>query len=189
MQKKQRGVYFIPQYFNTANLFTSTLSEEISFIAAILPGSAAHCLRPGMPQIILCCRFFEAWQARRSRSIFSVFVCVATFLCNDIYGDISVGRKCAAGSSRRRFAKRQMLHGRYFCNTPASPKTAARRRALQKQCPFVSFKEKYDAGVFGAQRYGRSSEMITSSFSSTYSTPSSTKLCPCSCSSLTASLS
>ena len=83
------GFYFILRYFNTANLLPSTLSVATSFIAAYLTlrRSPLFALGYAANDIVLLVLWGMASAAKMQ--YLSVFVCFATFLCNDIYGYIS----------------------------------------------------------------------------------------------------
>ena len=66
--------YFILTYFNTANIIPSTLSVTTSFIAVYLTFRRSP---------------YFALAAIEDISYFSVIVCFAVFLINDLYGFIS----------------------------------------------------------------------------------------------------
>ena len=80
--------YFILKYFNTANLFFSTLSVTTSFIAVYLTFRRS-------PYFALCYAFNDivliilwALASMQTPSYTSVLACFCVFLINDIYGFI-----------------------------------------------------------------------------------------------------
>ncbi len=81
--------YFILRYFNTANLFFSTLSVTTSFIAVYLTfrRSAYFAIAYASNDIILIILWIMA--AITDISYLSVIICFAVFLINDIYGFIN----------------------------------------------------------------------------------------------------
>lgn len=81
--------YFILRYFNTANLFFSTLSVTTSFIAVYLTfrRSAYFAISYAANDIILIILWIMA--AITDISYLSVIICFAVFLINDIYGFIN----------------------------------------------------------------------------------------------------
>ncbi len=81
--------YFILRYFNTANLFFSTLSVTTSFIAVYLTfrRSAYFAVAYAANDIILIILWVMA--AFTDISYISVIICFAVFLVNDIYGFIN----------------------------------------------------------------------------------------------------
>lgn len=81
--------YFILAYFNTANLFFSTLSVTTSFIAAYLTfrRSPYFALAYATNDIVLIVLWILA--SLTDRSYISVVVCFVAFLFNDIYGYIN----------------------------------------------------------------------------------------------------
>ncbi len=81
--------YFVLRYFNTANLFFSTLSVTTSFIAVYLTfrRSAYFAVAYAANDIILIILWVMA--AFSDISYISVIICFVIFLANDIYGFIS----------------------------------------------------------------------------------------------------
>ena len=81
--------YFILTYFNTANIIPSTLSVTTSFIAVYLTfrRSPYFALAYASNDIVLIILWVLA--AIEDISYFSVIVCFAVFLINDLYGFIS----------------------------------------------------------------------------------------------------
>ena len=81
--------YFILKYFNTVNLFFSTLSVTTSFIAVYLTfrRSAYFAISYAANDIILIILWIMA--AMTDISYLSVIICFAVFLVNDIYGFIN----------------------------------------------------------------------------------------------------
>lgn len=81
--------YFILRYFNTANLFFSTLSVTTSFIAVYLTfrRSAYFAIAYAANDIILIILWIMATVT--DISYLSVIICFAVFLINDIYGFIN----------------------------------------------------------------------------------------------------
>lgn len=81
--------YFILSYFNTANLFFSTVSVTTSFIAVYLTfrRSPYFALAYGFNDIVLIVLWVLA--SMEDISYVSVAVCFAVFLINDLYGFIS----------------------------------------------------------------------------------------------------
>ena len=81
--------YFILRYFNTANLFFSTLSVTTSFIAVYLTfrRSAYFAVAYAANDIILIILWIMA--AFSDISYISVIICFVIFLVNDIYGFIN----------------------------------------------------------------------------------------------------
>lgn len=81
--------YYILEYFNTANLFFSTLSVTTSFIAVYLTfrRSAYFAIAYAANDIILIILWIMA--AITDISYLSVIICFAVFLVNDIYGFIN----------------------------------------------------------------------------------------------------
>lgn len=81
--------YFILEYFNTANLFVSTLSVTTSFAAVYLTfrRSPYFALAYAANDVVL----IVLWSAATINDLcyVSVLVCFITFLFNDIYGLIS----------------------------------------------------------------------------------------------------
>ncbi|MBO5229793.1 MAG: nicotinamide mononucleotide transporter [Clostridia bacterium] len=91
--------YFILAFFNTANLFFSTLSVTTSFIAVYLTfrRSAYFAVAYAANDIVLIILWSLA--AKTDVSYLSVIICFAMFLINDLYGFISW----------KRMAKRQKI--------------------------------------------------------------------------------
>lgn len=81
--------YFILMYFNTANLFFSTLSVTTSFIAVYLTfrRSAYFAVAYAANDVILI--ILWAMASAHSISYLSVVICFITFLINDLYGFIN----------------------------------------------------------------------------------------------------
>ena len=81
--------YFILAFFNTANLFFSTLSVTTSFIAVYLTfrRSAYFAVAYAANDIVLIILWSLA--AKTDVSYLSVIICFAMFLINDLYGFIS----------------------------------------------------------------------------------------------------
>ncbi len=81
--------YFILAFFNTANLFFSTLSVTTSFIAVYLTfrRSAYFAVAYVANDIVLIILWSLA--AKTDVSYLSVIICFAMFLINDLYGFIS----------------------------------------------------------------------------------------------------
>ena len=81
--------YFILKYFDTANLFFSTISITTSFGAAYLTmrRSPHYALWYAANDIVLIVLWILA--AMKDISYVSVIICFVTFLANDIYGFIS----------------------------------------------------------------------------------------------------
>ncbi len=81
--------YYILKYFNTANLFFSTVSVTTSFMAVYLTfrRSAYFAVAYSVNDIILIILWSLA--AKTDISYLSVIICFALFLFNDIYGFIS----------------------------------------------------------------------------------------------------
>lgn len=81
--------YFILEYFNTANLFFSTLSVTTSFIAVYLTfrRSAYFAIAYAANDIVLIILWVMATVT--DISYLSVIICFAVFLINDIYGFIN----------------------------------------------------------------------------------------------------
>ncbi len=78
--------YFILRYFDTANLFLSTVSVATSFIASYLTmmRSPLYGIGYGMNDIVLILLWLLA--SLEDQSYFPVLVCFFVFLINDIYG-------------------------------------------------------------------------------------------------------
>ena len=91
--------YFILKYFNTANLYVSTLSVTTSFIAVYLTfrRSPYYAIAYAVNDIVLI--ILWAFATLRDPSYISVLVCFITFLFNDLYGFINW----------KRIEKRQLL--------------------------------------------------------------------------------
>ena len=81
--------YFILRYFDTANLFFSTISVTTSFGAAYLTmrRSPHYALWYTANDIVLIVLWTLA--AMKDISYISVIICFVTFLANDIYGFVS----------------------------------------------------------------------------------------------------
>ncbi len=81
--------YFILDFFNTANMFFSTLSVATSFIAVYLTfrRSPFYAIGYSANDIVLIIMWIMA--AKHDKSGISVAVCFMAFLVNDIYGFIS----------------------------------------------------------------------------------------------------
>ena len=81
--------YFILKYFNTANLFFSTLSITTSYIAVYLTykRSPYYALAYMMNDIVLIILWILA--TVKDSSYVSVIICFFVFLINDIYGFVS----------------------------------------------------------------------------------------------------
>ena len=81
--------YFILRYFDTANLFFSTISITTSFGAAYLTmrRSPHYALWYAANDIVLIVLWTLA--AMKDISYISVIICFVTFLANDIYGFVS----------------------------------------------------------------------------------------------------
>lgn len=81
--------YFILNYFNTANIFPSTLSVTTSFVAVYLTfrRSPYYAIGYAANDIVLIVLWTLA--AMENISYVSVIVCFAAFLVNDIYGFVS----------------------------------------------------------------------------------------------------
>lgn len=81
--------YFILKYFDTANLFFSTISITTSFGAAYLTmrRSPHYALWYAANDIVLIVLWTLA--AMKDISYISVIICFVTFLANDIYGFVS----------------------------------------------------------------------------------------------------
>ena len=81
--------YFVLDYFNTANMFFSTLSVATSFIAVYLTfrRSPFYAIGYAANDIVLIIMWIMA--AKGDRSGISVAVCFAAFLINDLYGFVS----------------------------------------------------------------------------------------------------
>ena len=81
--------YFILQYFNTKNLFFSTISITTSFIAVFLTykRSPYYALAYMANDIILIILWVLA--TVKDPSYVSVIICFIVFLINDIYGFVS----------------------------------------------------------------------------------------------------
>ncbi len=91
--------YYILRYFNTANLFLSTLSVTTSFIAVYLTfrRSAYFAIAYAANDIVLIILWILA--TVKDISYLSVIICFAVFLINDIYGFISWQRMSARQKS------------------------------------------------------------------------------------------
>lgn len=78
--------YYILKYFDTANLFLSTISVATSFIASYLTmmRSPLYGIGYGMNDIVLILLWLLAFL--EDQSYFPVLVCFFVFLINDIYG-------------------------------------------------------------------------------------------------------
>lgn len=80
------ALYFLLKYFNTNNLIISTISITTSFIAASFSflRSPYYALAYAVNDIVL----IILWSFATSNNIsnFSMIICFATFLINDIYG-------------------------------------------------------------------------------------------------------
>ncbi len=83
------GFYFILRYFNTRNLFFSTLSVTTSFLAVYLTfrRDARFALCYGANDVVLMILWVMA--SFTDRKYISVVVCFCAFLVNDIYGYVS----------------------------------------------------------------------------------------------------
>lgn len=81
--------YFILKYFNTSNLFFSTVSVATSFAAVYLTfrRSALYAVFYAANDVVLIILWVLA--AAYSTAYISVVICFAIFLVNDIYGFIS----------------------------------------------------------------------------------------------------
>ncbi|MBR5513180.1 MAG: nicotinamide mononucleotide transporter [Ruminococcus sp.] len=81
--------YFILDYFNTANMFFSTLSVATSFFAVYLTfrRSPFYAVGYAANDIVLIIMWIMA--AKHNKSGISVAVCFAAFLINDLYGFIN----------------------------------------------------------------------------------------------------
>lgn len=81
--------YFILKFFNTANLFTSTISIATSFFAAclVLKRSAYFTIAYALNDVVLIVLWIMA--AMTDISYLSVIICFAVFLVNDLYGFVS----------------------------------------------------------------------------------------------------
>lgn len=81
--------YFILDFFNTANMFFSTISVSTSFIAVYLTfrRSPYYAIGYSANDIVLIIMWIMA--AKHDKSGISVAVCFMAFLVNDIYGFIS----------------------------------------------------------------------------------------------------
>ena len=78
--------YFVLKYFNTANLYTSTLSVTTSFIAAYLTmrRSPFYALAYTVNDVVLIVLWILASAA--DISYISVVACFVAFIANDLYG-------------------------------------------------------------------------------------------------------
>ncbi len=83
------GFYFVLKAFNTANLIVSTISVATSFIAVYLTfrRSPYFALAYAANDVVLITLW--VFVALQTSSYWSVVICFATFLINDIYGFIS----------------------------------------------------------------------------------------------------
>lgn len=92
--------YFILRYFNTANLFFSTLSVTTSFIAVYLTfrRDPRYAIGYAANDIVLIVLWILA--SLENASYISVVVCFAAFLANDIYGFINWKRLEKAQSEK-----------------------------------------------------------------------------------------
>ena len=83
------GFYFILAYFHTANLQLSTLSVTTSFAAVYLTfrRNPWYAVAYAANDVVLILLWVLA--AREDPSYFSVVVCFAAFLANDLYGFVS----------------------------------------------------------------------------------------------------
>lgn len=81
--------YFILMHFNTANIIPSTISVTTSFLAVYLTfrRSAYYALAYAANDVVLIILWLLATAS--DASYFSVVICFAVFLVNDIYGFIS----------------------------------------------------------------------------------------------------
>lgn len=81
--------YYILRFFDTANLIPSTLSVATSFLAVYLTArrSAYYALGYAANDIVLIVLWTLA--AMTDPSYFSVIICFAVFLANDIYGFVN----------------------------------------------------------------------------------------------------
>ena len=81
--------YFILDYFNTANMFFSTLSVSTSFIAAYLTfrRSPYFALAYAANDVVLIILWTMASFIKTS--YISVVICFVVFLINDLYGFVS----------------------------------------------------------------------------------------------------
>ena len=81
--------YFILKYFNTANLFFSTLSITTSYIAVYLTykRSPYYALAYMMNDIVLIILWILS--TVKDSSYVSVIICFFVFLINDVYGFVS----------------------------------------------------------------------------------------------------
>ena len=84
--------YFILRYFNTANLWLSTISVTTSFAAVYLTfrRSQYFAIAYAMNDVILIALWILA--SMEDSSYISVCICFITFLFNDIYGFIAWNR-------------------------------------------------------------------------------------------------
>lgn len=83
------GFYFILDYFNTANMFFSTVSVTTSFVAVYLTfkRSSYYALAYAANDVVLIILWVMA--SMSDIGYLSVVVCFSVFLINDIYGFIS----------------------------------------------------------------------------------------------------
>ncbi len=81
--------YFILKYFNTANIFPSTLSVTTSFIAVYLTfrRSPYFAIAYALNDIVLIALW--TWATIQNTSYISVTICFIVFLFNDLYGFIN----------------------------------------------------------------------------------------------------
>jgi len=81
--------YFILEYFNTANLYVSTVSITTSFMAVYLSykRSPYYALAYASNDVVLIVLWVMA--AISDRSCISVVICFSVFFVNDMYGFIS----------------------------------------------------------------------------------------------------
>ena len=93
------GLYFVLEYFNTANMLPSTLSVATSFIAVYLTfrRSPYFALAYAANDVILIVLWSLA--AKQNISYVSVIICFVMFLINDLYGF----------ANWKRIEKRQMI--------------------------------------------------------------------------------
>lgn len=86
------GFYYVLAYFNTTNLYLSTVSIATSFMASYLMffRISSYALAYGANDIVLILLWVLA--TKENPSYFSMVICFAMFLCNDIYGFINWAR-------------------------------------------------------------------------------------------------
>lgn len=83
------GFYFILRYFNTANLFPSTVSVATSFIAVYLTYKRSPYYALGYAANDLVLIILWTLASIKNMTYFSVVVCFIAFFVNDVYGFIS----------------------------------------------------------------------------------------------------